>query len=274
MGVMTSGPATTAGTQDIYEERDSLTFKDGKGTSSRQPVVKEVPLTIYLNGEELAALVCSPHSLDLLAIGYLVSEGILREPDDLKDLSCRPDQGAVWVETADGAAQADGLIQRCVANSRGEGLSVLRSSDDDRQRLRVSQTARFTVRELLDLSALLEREAQTYRLTGGVHEAALAHKEGFVVSYEDIGRRNALDRVLGYAFLNGIDTSDKAVVLSARIASEMVVKAARIGVSVVVSRAAPTCLSIDLAEQLGVTIIGFARGNSLNVYSHPERVVV
>ncbi|NLF77261.1 MAG: sulfurtransferase FdhD, partial [Chloroflexi bacterium] len=115
--------------------------------------------------------------------------------------------------------------------------------------------------------------AETFRLTGGVHEVALAHRGRLLVSYEDIGRHNALDRVLGYVFLNQIDTSDKAIILSGRIATEMLTKAARIGVPIVVSRSAPTCASIDLAEQLGMTLVGFARGANLNVYTHFDRVI-
>jgi FdhD protein len=269
---MSNAQATSAEAQSIYEDRDSLTFRDGVKTKGRLPVVREVPLTIFLNGKELATLVCSPDSFETLAIGYLVSEGVLHKRDDLKDAICRPEQGAVWVDTVDGAAQPDGLLRRYFAGCR-EGRPSPHPIDDCRQFPPITHGASFTAGNLLELIALLDREARTYRLTGGVHEVALAHKEGFVVRCEDIGRRNALDRVLGYTFLNGIDASDKAVVLSARIASDMVARAMRIGVPVMVSPAAPTCLAIDLAEQLGVTIVGFARGNSLNVYSHPERVV-
>ena len=132
---------------------------------------------------------------------------------------------------------------------------------------------RFAAKDLLGWATLLDEEAKTFRLTGGVHEAALAHGEGFVVYYEDIGRHNTLDRVLGYTFLNDVDTSDKAGILSSRISSEILTKVARIGAPVVVSRAAVTCIAIDLADQLGITLVGFARGNSLNVYTHPGRIM-
>ncbi|MBN1426865.1 MAG: formate dehydrogenase accessory sulfurtransferase FdhD [Anaerolineae bacterium] len=260
-------------TSHLYEERDLVTFQDGRKSSNRQPIVTEMPLTIILNGDELATLVCSPHSFDLLAIGFLVSEGILQRHDDLKAVSCRQEQGVVWVDTIDGVVPTDGFLQRNFTSCCGKGRPSLPFLNDYRQIQPITHTSSFTATELLDFVSLLDREAQTYRLTGGVHEAALARKGGFVTSYEDIGRHNALDRILGYTFLNDIDTSDKAVVLSGRIASEMLTKAARIGVPVVVSRAAPTCLSIDLAEQLGITVVGFARGSSLNVYTHPERVM-
>ena len=260
-------------TTDIYEYRELRIYKDGEKNKARHPIVKEIPLTIMLNGEELATLVCSPHSLELLAIGFLVSEGILQSHDQLKNVACRPEQGVVWVDTIAGVMQADGFLRRNFASCCGKGRPALHFLNDYEQIKPIVHKARFAVKDLLGFAALLEKEAKTYKLTGGVHEAALAHGDGFVVSYEDIGRHNALDRILGYTFLNDIDTSDKAIILSGRIASEMLTKAARIGVPVVVSRSAPTCLSIDLAEQLGITIVGFARGSSLNVYARPDRIM-
>jgi FdhD protein len=91
--------------------------------------------------------------------------------------------------------------------------------------------------------------------------------------YEDIGRHNAVDKVLGYAFLNEINTEDKCLLLSGRVASEILIKAARAHIPVVLSRTAPTGLTIDLAEELNITVVGFARGDRFSVYSHPERVI-
>ncbi len=258
---------------NIYEERELLTYKDGIKSNVRVHIVKEVPLTIMLNGEELATLVCSPHSFELLAIGFLVSEGILKNHDDLKSISCRPEQGVVWVDTAGSTTRTDGFLRRNFASCCGKGRPSMHFLNDYEQIKPVAGKSDFTVKELLNYAALLNKNAETFRLTGGVHEAALACGESFIISYEDIGRHNALDRILGYTFLNNIDTSDKAVILSGRVSSEMLTKAARIGVPVMVSRSAPTCLSIDLAEQLGIMIVGFARGNNLNVYTRYGRIL-
>ena len=256
----------------IHEERELTSYRDGARCTVRQPIVKELPLTIMLNGEELATLVCSPHSLELLAVGFLVSEGVITARDELKETSCREEQGIVWIKTRDGKIRTEGFLKRNFASCCGKGRPSLHFLNDYEQLKPVPHATEFSVTQLLHHVALLDEEARTYRLTGGVHEAALAHGERFIASYEDIGRHNALDRILGHVFLNDIDPTDKAVILSGRIASEMLTKAARIGVPVVVSRSAPTCLSIDLAEQLGITIVGFARGNGLNVYTHPGRI--
>ena len=279
-------------TYDIYEDRDPTQYTEGGKHTVRQHIVKEVPLTIMLNGKELATLLCSPHSFELLALGFLVNEGMLQHRDELKSIAYRPEQGAVCVETTTsgpartwpccacaglrdwaktttgGAARTDDFLKRYYGK-RGP----LPHFPNDEEQIQPAHMTHFTLTELLGFATRLNEEAYTFKLTGGVHEAALAHREGFVVSYEDVGRHNALDRVLGYTFLNDIDTSDKAVILSGRIASEMLAKVARIGVPVVVSRKAPTSLSIAMAEQLGITLVAFARGNSLSVYTHPDRVL-
>jgi FdhD protein len=257
----------------IYECRELFTYKDGETNETRRNIVREAPLTIMLNGRELATLVCSPHSFELLAVGFLVSEGILQNHDDIKNISCQPEQGIVWVDTNNDAERTDGFLRRAFSSCCGKGRPSMHFLNDYEQIQPISNKSSFTVKELLGFAEALSEKAQTFNFTGGVHEAALAHGDHFVAYFEDIGRHNALDRILGYTFLNNIDTSDKVIVLSGRIASEMLTKAARIGVPVVVSRSAPTCLSIDLAEQLGITLIGFARGDNLNIYTHPERIL-
>jgi len=107
-----------------------------------------------------------------------------------------------------------------------------------------------------------------------VHGAALANHSGLLFMFEDIGRHNAVDKVLGKAFLNEINTSDKCLLLSGRIASEILIKAARSNIAFILSRSAPTELTIELAEELEIAVVGFARGDHLNIYSHPEKVIM
>lgn len=256
---------------EITDKRTFTAYRDGTVTVEERDVVREMPLTIILNDEELATLVCSPHELEVLTVGFLVSEGIVREPADIVDISCREEQGVIWIRTVC-SPRLDGFLKRNFTSCCGKGRPSLHFINDHNQLQPVTSDTRFTAEQILRFSSLLDEGSGVFRLTGGVHEAALAHGDSIVIRYEDIGRHNALDRVLGYCFLNRVDPSDKAVVLSGRVASEMLTKAARIGVPLVVSRSAPTSLSIDLAEQLGITIAGFTRGSGFNVYTHPERV--
>ncbi|TAL30375.1 MAG: formate dehydrogenase accessory sulfurtransferase FdhD [Spirochaetes bacterium] len=259
------------GSIGMYERRVRSVCGPDIRRIEEDPVVNEMPVTIMLNGEELVTLVCSPYEFELLATGFLVSEGLLREPGDLLEITSRPEQGVVWVTTR-GVRNLDGFLKRNFASCCGKGRPALHFLNDYEQLCPIEHEVRFTVREVLQFASLLNEASEAFRLTGGVHEAALARHGGLVACFEDIGRHNALDRILGYAFRNAVDTSGMAVVLSGRIASEMLTKAARIGVPVIVSRSAPTALAIDLADQLGMTLVGFARNDRMSVYTHVRRI--
>jgi FdhD protein len=114
--------------------------------------------------------------------------------------------------------------------------------------------------------------AETFKATGGTHIAALSDGAKILFTSEDIGRHNAIDKILGRCFLRGVETRDKLILCSGRMSSEIVQKALRNGIPVVVSRSAPTSLAIDTARRFGITLAGFARGERMNVYSYPARI--
>jgi FdhD protein len=256
---------------EIYENRDLITFKTGIKIVENRQVATEMPMTIIYNDQELATLVCSPYEFELLAVGFLISEGLLHQPDDILAINSIPDCGTVNIKTKN-VQKIDGFLKRNFNSCCGKGRPSLHYLNDYEQLQPLSNNVKFSVKEILRYAELLNKSSDTYRLTGGVHEAALGYKNELLVKYEDIGRHNALDRILGYTFLNKIDNSDKVVILSGRIASEMLTKSARIGVPVIVSRSAPTCLSIDLADALGITLVCFTRTESFSVYTHPDRI--
>ncbi|MGE5449903.1 MAG: formate dehydrogenase accessory sulfurtransferase FdhD [Methanomassiliicoccales archaeon] len=258
---------------DIIENRQVITYRNGNKECRQDAVVKESPVTIILNEQEIGTLICSPYAQEELVVGFLVSEGLLTSVSDIREIFCRDEQGVVWVETTQEIPAVDTLLRRNFASCCGRGRPSLYFINDYRQIKPVESSAQFTVNQLLKVMSLIDAESEIFRRTGGVHGAALVKDQGIVVYYEDIGRHNALDRILGYTFLHEVETSAMAVALTGRIASEMLTKSARIGVPLVISRAAPTGLAIDLAEQLGLTVIGFAREQSLNIYCHGERII-
>ncbi|MBN1535250.1 MAG: formate dehydrogenase accessory sulfurtransferase FdhD [Anaerolineales bacterium] len=258
---------------NIYEERFITTYKDGETKIFKHHVVKEIPLSIYLNKNELATIFCSPNSIELLAIGFLVSEGVLQKLDELKKISYSPEKNAIWIDTTDGSKRADGFQRRNFASRFKKAFFAKASADEIIKNPRNIPSKKYSINEIIKLSALLDKSSNTFKLTGGVHEAALANNDGFILYCEDIGRHNALNRILGYSFLNNLDTSDKAIVISSRISSEIMIKVVRIGIPLVISRSAITGLAIDMANQLGITVVGFARGKELNIYSHSERIL-
>ncbi|HBV96079.1 MAG: formate dehydrogenase [Peptococcaceae bacterium BICA1-7] len=242
--------------------------------TSEDLVVREVPFTIFVNDEELATLVCTPEGLEELAAGFLCSEGILRQPEDLKKITINTGDGFIWVETTSPVPATDKFLKRYITTCCGKGRASFYFVNDARDLKPLAMgDYNIKVESVTALASLLEERAGLFRSTGGAHGAALFDSGKIIAHYEDIGRHNAVDKILGHCYLNRIPPADKTIVLSGRISSEILIKVARMGLPVIVSRSAPTDLAIEMAESLGVTVAGFARGSRVNIYTHPERVV-
>lgn len=256
----------------LYMERSVKTYDNGVTRSTTALVVVEIPLTVYVNDTELATLICSPGGHRELAVGFLLSEGLLQDYSDIKSITYNEQDSLLWVDTVAPVPQLENFLRRQIASCCGKGRATLYYINDARKLKPVQSGHIFEAAHLLHLIGLLEEKSSTFRKTGGVHSAALGDSKGMLARYEDIGRHNAVDRVLGYAFLNKIDPADKCLLLSGRISSEILIKAAHYGIPVVVSRSAPTFLAVELADEFNLALVGFARGERLTVYSHTEKV--
>jgi len=118
----------------------------------------------------------------------------------------------------------------------------------------------------------MQRESELYRATGGVHSAALCDNRALLIFSEDIGRHNAIDKIFGKCLIEGIQTDNRVIITSGRISSEILLKIAKRNIPIIVSRSAPTSLAVKLANKLGITLIGFARGKRINIYTNDWRV--
>jgi len=255
----------------FYTLRPMKTFRAGILQDINDPVVIETQMTIVVNGREVVVLACSPAHLEELAVGYLVSEGLLCRGQQIDSIQLAANHtvliegNMVWESANDQT--------RVVNTCMGKGLaSPAFTHPADSPVLRSG--SRFKAQDLLAAIEELNTTSETFRLTGGVHSAGLGQGAALLVRYEDIGRHNAVDKVFGYAFLQDLSMEDKYLVLSGRIAGEILMKAARSGVSLILSRSAPTLRTVELAEELGITIVGFARGERFNVYTHWDRIQV
>ena len=132
---------------------------------------------------------------------------------------------------------------------------------------------RLSAGEVRKLLSRMIRRCDTYQQTGGIHSAAIANKGSILLFAEDVGRHNAVDKVIGRAYMDSMDLGDKLLLCTGRISSEILVKAARSGLPVVVSRTSPTDLSARQAEKLGITLIGFVRGGNVSIYSGMQRII-
>jgi FdhD protein len=161
--------------------------------------------------------------------------------------------------------------KRTVTSGCGKGATFYHLLDSLNAKIVVSDIT-ITASQVQDLMGDLNRSSELYRETGGVHSCALADAEKILVFRDDIGRHNAVDKIYGTCFLEDIPLEDKLLLTTGRISSEMTVKTARMGVSVLISRSAPTSLALDLAERLGLTVVGYVRGGRMVVYTGQHRV--
>jgi FdhD protein len=236
-------------------------------------VVREFPLTIILNNQELVTLLCTPTHLDYLAIGFLSSEGLLKNKDEIKKITVDEQRGVVRVETKEDNKQAGELVfKRLITSGCGRGASFYSASDVIGQTKVESQT-NISVGEVFELVREFQHRSQIFRTTGGVHSAALCDTKNILVFSEDIGRHNAIDKIFGECILKGVPTDGRVIITSGRVASEILLKAAKRNIPLLVSKSAPTDMGVKLAGELGVTLIGFVRGKRMNVYTNDWRVV-
>jgi FdhD protein len=249
-----------------------LKLTETGSTSIEDIVAKEFPLTIILNNQELVTLLCSPANLKYLAVGFLFSEGLLKSKDEVKKIVVDDRRGVVRVETdVDKALANDALFQRFITSGCGRGASFYGAADAQGQG-KVESNIEISTFEVLALANEFQHRSQIYRATGGVHSAALCDTRNIIVFSEDIGRHNALDKIFGECILNDITTDDHLIITSGRVSSEILLKVVKRNIPIIVSKSAPTDLGVRLADDLGVTLVGFVRGKRMNVYTHAGRI--
>ena len=236
-------------------------------------VAREFPLTIILNNQELVTLLCSPNDLKYLAIGFLFSEGLLTGKDEIKKIIVDDQRGVVRVETKDDNALANEFVfKRLVTSGCGRGVSFYSAADVQSQAKVESQT-QMSTHEVLSLVSDFQHRSQIYRATGGVHSAALCDTKSILVFNEDIGRHNAIDKIFGEYILKDIVTEERVVITSGRISSEVLLKVAKRNIPIIISKSAPTDLGVKLANDLGISLLGFVRGKRINAYTNDWRIV-
>lgn len=241
-------------------------YENGHFSQFEKPVVREQPLTIMVNGVELATFLCTPVQLDYLTIGFLAFEGLIRNLDDILDLDVDPESGVVEVTLNAAPALPK---KRVFTSGCGMGLTfTLRHSHYPP----LDSDLTLTPEQIFPLMQQLFESATMYKASRGIHAAALSDTEQILMMAEDVGRHNALDKILGEAMVKGIPTRGRILLTSGRISSEMLRKGAHMGTPFLISRTSPTTLSIEAAKRLGLTVIGYVRHHSFNLYTHPERL--
>jgi len=235
-------------------------------------VTVEKPFTIHVNEEEFITLLCSGEGVEHLMVGFLASEGLIGSIEDILSIRIEHEEGRGYIEVSEGVLtkkKAHG--KRTLTSGCGKG-TVFYDVLDSLTAKPLNASFKIDSGKILELSKQFNDESVVFKTTGGVHACALCDEREMLLFHEDIGRHNALDKVIGNALQNKLKIQGKWLLTSGRISSEILIKAAKQGIAMIVSRSAPTKLAIQLAEQMNVTMVGFARGKRMNIYSGAERI--
>ncbi len=227
-------------------------------------VAVEKKIRISVNGKHILSLFCSPTLVREFVVGIVHNEALISGEWCAERMTIEYGE-EINVDIPSSGTVRDG--EKIVTSGCGGGVSFSRGEVG-----RVKDDASFSADALRRIFREFQNRSHAYKLTGGAHSAALTDGEEILAFAEDIGRHNAVDKVIGYCLLENISFRGKIMLASGRLSSEIVGKCAASGVPVLVSRAAPTSLAIEIAESAGITVIGFVRGDRMNVYTGMQRI--
>ncbi|MER6047515.1 formate dehydrogenase accessory sulfurtransferase FdhD [Streptomyces sp. NPDC020883] len=274
----------------VTERRRVIRIRDGAVSSRPDTLVAEEPMEIRLNGKPLAITMRTPGDDFALAAGFLVSEGVLASADELANIvycaGATADGGNTYnvvdVRLADGVVVPDLTLERNVYTTSSCGLCGKASLDAVRTTARWPLAAapdpalRISPETLADLPDRLRSAQRVFDRTGGLHAAALFSADGELLdAREDVGRHNAVDKIVGRALQSGrLPLSSGVLMVSGRASFELAQKAVMAGIPVLAAVSAPSSLAVDLAAETGLTLVGFLRGRSMNVYAGAHRLAL
>ncbi len=238
--------------------------KEDKAFEEREDFVAvEKRLRVSLNRKEVISLYCTPLMIEELIIGLFFTEGILKKiPSEGMSIKYGEDITVNIPVTKDILTEKN-RTARCLG-----GITFNRK----RKFKRIKSDFSIKIEVFKAIISEFQKKSELFRLTGCFHGAAISDSGKLIIFAEDIGRHNAVDKVIGYCLLKGIPFTEKIMLVSCRLSSEIISKCSRWGIPILASRAAPTDLAIAIAEQSGITLIGFMRGDSMNIYTNPQRL--
>jgi FdhD protein len=240
-------------------------------------VAVEHTITIWVDGHEIVGMHCSPTELAELAAGFLYGEAILRDARQIADLSVDASGGKISVELDETQVPLTAVAQKRIqtlTSACGRAVTFSRSLDAvSLPTIEIGERPLLTAQPLAAIMGEFMRSSRLADGTGCMHRAALLDGDRIVFAAQDIGRHNAIDKVVGHLVLTGkLRSRPYTILTTGRVSSDIVQRAAMAEIPVVVSRAAPTSRALDLAASVGLTVVGFARGERMNVYTHHKRI--
>lgn len=240
----------------MIESFEIIKISGDKKELAADEVVREISLRIDVDGNELAVLLCSPSDIGDLVIGFLFTSGMIKAAGDIKKIVVDEERWTARVDLAVPIMTKD-LVPKGIIYG-----------------VKIASVFKIKVSMINMLAVDFQKKSGIYLKTGGAHSAGLADEQGIIIFKEDIGRHNTVDKVIGCRLKEGKGFENKILISSGRVSSEILFKVQKAGIPILVSQSAPTNQAVNLARDMGITLIGFARGNRMNIYSKNDSFTI
>lgn len=250
-------------------------------------VIIEMAVSLTVNGEAWLSFMCTPIDLEALAIGFLYNEGLIERGDEVALVhACDTGENVdvwlhhkikkpeSWVRTS-GCTGGFSSSKSAINLDEAEHASLAKPEAELSSRQDFVESEKFTLdaRQIVFLMGQMSEAQSLYRLSGGVHSSAISDGQRLILTTEDISSHNTLDKIAGRCLQDGNPLPQPVLITTGRISAVLLQKAVRLGAEIVISRTAPSSLAVKLAEQAGITLVGYARDNRFTVYTHPSRIL-
>lgn len=251
-----------------------LDLSTGKFQKMVDYVAEEKPFYLLINSTFWATILCSPKNIEELAVGHFLSEGIIKSTEEIEEVIFNQSESTCYLKlklgiNVEDRVKVSRLHARIIHSACGESSSY----QDSNKLLKIKSNLNVKAQIIFDSVNQLNFKAEGYRRTGGFHVAAIYKDNGQLIALaEDVGRHNAVDKVIGIAALNQIDFGDCFLALSGRMSGDVVFKAANVGLPIIASLASALSSGITMALSADLTLVGFVRGKRINIYTKPERI--
>jgi FdhD protein len=247
----------------MYRDITAIQISGDTAQKTTHEVIEEIPFALFINGRHAMTAMMSPVQLEDFVTGYLYTEQIIKRADEIESIKIEKNRISVITTNLFKVAGP----KKTILSGCGGSTSYI----DTEKLPKIKSDLTIPVQMIRDRTKA-GLESDLHVKTGGIHVVVLADRDGIIARAEDIGRHNALDRVIGYGLRNGTDFSKTFVICSGRISSEMARKCLIANIPIMISRGATTTLAIDIAKRTGLTVIAFARSTRMMIYTNPERV--
>ena len=256
-------------------ENDSLTETieclNESGENIKLPVVREIPLTIYLNKQEIVTAMTLGDMPDLLAVGYLLNQNMLKRDDIISEIDYDEDLQVVIVRT-ERKTNYEKKMEKKIRTSGCAVGTVYGDIMDDFSSINLDKKTKIKTSWIYTISKKINTRPSLYLKAGALHGCVLCKNDSPLIYVEDVGRHNAVDKIAGWMFLNKENANDKIFYTTGRLTSEMVIKTVQMGIPILISRSGFTESGVKLARQAGLTLIGRAKGKRMIIANGVDRV--